>query len=93
MVSVTVSADATEHFVVSPSKKQKLHILQKVVGDKFETEPGTIGAVTVSPSLKLSKKPLQWWKLPKHSFSNLAKWLKNTWALLPLVHHLSTYSV
>ena len=73
---------------IPPAKNQKVNVLEKILGDKFDTQPGSIGTVTVShneivqaeishyksvPSIKLSEKPLPWWNLHQHSFPNLAK--------------------
>ena len=70
----------------SPTKKKKT-CLEKLLGEKFQTEPQSTGVVTVSrdelvqaevsryksePILRLSKKPLEWWNTRKHAFPNLA---------------------
>ena len=88
MVSMpAVNAEENDDLAISPAKKRKVNVLEKILGDKFDTQPGSIGTVTVShnkivqaeisrykrvPSIKLSEKPLPWWNLHQHSFP---KWL------------------
>ena len=37
-----------DDLAISPAKKQKVNVLEKMLGDKFDTQPGSIGTVTVS---------------------------------------------
>ena len=73
----------------SPPKKPKQNLLEKMLGDTFESNNRTMGEATTlsyfelmttevsryksEPSLKLSEDPLKWWRLRSHSLSHLAR--------------------
>ena len=86
MAAQPVSSSTGQESEGSPTKKKKT-CLEKLLGEKFQTEPQSTGVVTVSrdelvqaevsryksePILRLSKKPLEWWNTRKHAFPNLA---------------------
>ena len=75
MVAQPVCSSTEQESEGSPAKKKKT-CLEKLLGEKFQTEPLSTGVVTVSreelvqvevsqyksePPLRLSKKPLEWW--------------------------------
>ena len=86
VVAQPVCSSAEQESEGSPAKKKKT-CLEKLLGEKFQTEPLSTGVVTVSreelvqvevsryksePPLRLSKKPLEWWSSHRHAFPNLA---------------------
>ena len=86
VVSQPVHSSTERESDGSPAKKKK-SCLEKLLGEKFQTEPQSTGVVTVSrdelvqaevsrykiePILRLSKKPLEWWSSRTHAFPNLA---------------------
>ena len=85
MVAQSVCSSTEQESEGSPAKKKKT-CLEKLLGEKFQTEPLSTGVVTVpreelvqvevsryksEPPLWLSK-PLEWWSSHRHAFPNLA---------------------
>ena len=83
---------AVVEYCTSP-KKQKITLLEKLLGKKFESTPSTVAVSeneivqaeisyykNASP-ISLRDKPLDWWNKRKHLLPNLAKLAKSIWAL------------